>query len=283
MSQPQLQQEVSSLSKRKLGLNIEAFLRYISQQVTGIQTGLTRLDKQLGGLPGFWSIVGEPKSNKSTFALQIAAYNATIGNPVLFIDQENGRHRTERRLMCHLNNESWSSLHKMQGLREKYNNLSKLPLYFHFGKVSSDEIRSTIVEIMELHPDKKVTVIIDSLQAVARNLSDMRLSVDQWLQDIEALKLEFDAKVSIGIICEKRRGTYGEASVDSAKESGRIEYKTEMQLDMRNSDGQVIIECTINRDGPRGVRVAVTKVLKNTQDERSFCYKLRQDEDIFGI
>jgi len=77
MSQPQLQQEVSSLSKRKLGLNIEAFLRYISQQVTGIQTGLTRLDKQLGGLPGFWSIVGEPKSKPRTLTLDVAPNEAS--------------------------------------------------------------------------------------------------------------------------------------------------------------------------------------------------------------
>lgn len=284
MSQTQQQQqEASSLSKRKLGLNIDAFLRSISQTVIGVETGLTRLDKQLGGLPGFWSIIGEPKSNKSTFALQIAVHNAMKGEPVLFIDQENGRNRTERRLMCHLNGESWSSLQKMQGLREKYYNLSKLPLYFHFGKIEANDIVQITKEIYEVHPGKRVIVIIDSLQSVARNLTDMRVSVDQWLQDIEAMKLEFDGKISIGIICEKRRGTYGEAAVDAAKESGRIEYKTEMQLDMRNTDGQVIIECTINRDGPRGVKVSVSKMLKNPQDERSFCYKLRQEEDIFGL
>ena len=283
MSQQQQIQETSSLSKRKLGLDVESFLRHLSQQVVGVETGLTQLDKRLGGLPGLFSIIGEPKSNKSTFALQIAIHNAMIGNPVLFVDQENGKYRTAKRAMCHIYNESWSGLRKMQGLGEKYQGLSKLPLYWHFGKVDPEDIDGAIDEMLTLHPGKRVLVIIDSLQSVARNLSDLRMSIDQWLLDIEALKLKYDGKVSIGIICEKRRGTYGEAAVDAAKESGRIEYKTEMQLDMRNSEDQVIIECTINRDGPRGVRVPVSKVLKNINDEKSFCFKLRQEEDIFGV
>jgi hypothetical protein len=255
----------------------------MSQQVIGVETGLARLDKSLGGLPGFFSIIGEPKSNKSTFALQIAVHNAKMGNPVLFVDQENGRARTARRLLCHLHKESWSDLRKRPELGELYQGLSKLPLYFHFGKVEASDIDQAIDAMLALHPNKRAIVVIDSLQSVARNLSDLRMSVDQWLLDIEALKLKYDGKVAIGIVCEKRRGTYGEASIDAAKESGRIEYKTELQLDMRNAGEQVIIECTINRDGPRGVKVPVVKVLKNENDERSFCFKLEQDEDIFGI
>ena len=144
MSQQQVQ--TSFLSKRKLGNDVESFLKHMTQQVTGIETGITRLDKQLGGLPGFFSILGEPKACKSTFVLQVAAHNAMIGNPVFFIDQENGRARLARRLLCHLHGESWSDLRTRKELGELYQGLAKLPLYFNFGKIEMPDIEAAVEE-----------------------------------------------------------------------------------------------------------------------------------------
>ena len=67
---------------------------------------------------------------------------------------------------------------------------------------------------------------------------------------------------------------------DEAKESGRIEYKIEQQLDLRNQDGQIIIECTLNRDGPKGVQVPLIKVLKNPANEHSFTFRLQEEERV---
>jgi len=253
----------------------------ISRKIVGVQTGIEKLDKQLLGLAGFFAILGEPKACKSTFAMQLALYNAKIGNPVFFIDQENGKQRLTERILCNLHGESWSSVRAMEGLREKHASLSKLPLYMQFGQINMDEIRSSVEEMLRLHPGKRGLVIVDSLQSVARNLADLRMSVDQWLLDLDAMKLQYDGQLSIGVICEKRRGTYGEASVDAAKESGRIEYKVEQQLDMRNTGEQIIIECTLNRDGPRGMKVPLRKTLKDGNNEHSFTFKLEAEQGLF--
>ena len=278
MAQPQ---ETSFLSNRKLGLDTDKFMNRISRKIVGVQTGIEKLDKQLLGLAGFFAILGEPKACKSTFAMQLALYNAKIGNPVFFIDQENGKQRLTERILCNLHGESWSSVRAMEGLREKHASLSKLPLYMQFGQINMDEIRSSVEEMLRLHPGKRGLVIVDSLQSVARNLADLRMSVDQWLLDLDAMKLQYDGQLSIGVICEKRRGTYGEASVDAAKESGRIEYKVEQQLDMRNTGEQIIIECTLNRDGPRGMKVPLRKTLKDGNNEHSFTFRLEAEQGLF--
>lgn len=279
MSQQQVQ--TSFLSNRRLGLDADKFMSNITRKVVGVQTGIEKLDKQLLGLAGFFAILGEPKACKSTFAMQLAIHNAKIGNPVFFIDQENGKQRLSERILCHLHNETWSSVRQMQGLGEKYHGLSKLPLYMSFGKIEMNEIEASVDEMLRLHPGKRGLVIVDSLQSVARNLADLRMSVDQWLLDLDAMKLKYDGNLSIGIICEKRRGTYGEASVDAAKESGRIEYKVEQQLDMRNTGDQIIIECTLNRDGPRGMKVPLRKALKDNSNEHSFTFRLEAEKGIF--
>lgn len=250
------------------------------KESNGIKTGIDRLDSQLLGLAGFVGIIGEPKACKSTLALQIAAYNASQGNPVYFIDQENGKTRLSHRLLCHLHNLSWGELKQASNAGELYKQLSQLPLHCHFGKVDMENIEFAVDNMLQMYKNKRALLVVDSLQSVARNLSDLRMSIDQWLLDLDALKLKHDGQLTIIIICEKRRGAYGVATADSAKESGRIEYKIEQQLDLRNQDGQIIIECTLNRDGPKGVQVPLVKVLKNPANEHSFTFRLREEERV---
>lgn len=276
------QQEIShGLRTKRLGLNADSFLDRLNRKVVGVETGILELDQKLQGLAGFFAVLGEPKACKSTFVMQLALHNAKMGNPVFFIDQENGQQRLTERILCNLYGESWSSVRRMEELREKYEALSRLPLYMNFGKIEMPDIEASVDEMLRLHPNRRGLVIVDSLQSVARNLSDLRMSVDQWLLDLDAMKLKYDGLLSIGIVCEKRRGTYGEASVDAAKESGRIEYKVEQQLDMRNTGDQIIIECTLNRDGPKGMRVPLQKALKNIHNEHSFMFRLEQSKGVF--
>jgi hypothetical protein len=281
MDQSHLQEAIPGIKSKRLGLDSDKFLNRLNRKIVGVMTGIDELDRKLQGLSGFFAILGEPKACKSTFVLQLALHNAKLGNPVFFIDQENGQQRLSERIMCNLYGESWSSVRKMSELREKYEALSRLPLYMNFGKIEMPDIEACVDEMLRLHPGRRGLVIVDSLQSVARNLSDLRMSVDQWLLDLDAMKLKYDGLLSIGIVCEKRRGTYGEASVDAAKESGRIEYKVEQQLDMRNTGDQIIIECTLNRDGPKGMRVPLQKALKDINNEHSFTFRLEPSQGIF--
>lgn len=280
MQDPKVQ---TSLSNLRLGLDVDKFLNSLNKKVIGVETGISRLDKSLSGLAGFVGIIGEPKACKSTLAMQIAAYNAVeLGNPVYFVDQENGKTRLSKRLICHLNGVSWTDLHNNKDAGELYQQLSEHPLYCHFGRVDMDLIQQGVSEMFKMHPSKRGLLIIDSLQSVAKTLTDLRMSIDQWLLDLDELKLKYDGQLTIIVICEKRRGTYGTASVDSAKESGRIEYKVEQQLDLRNEDGMIIIECTLNRDGPKGIKVPLVKNLQFFGRDESFTFKLIEDQVMLG-
>jgi len=275
-------QQTSFLSNKRLGLDTDTFIERINKKIVGVETGIKKLDVELGGLAGFFAILGEPKACKSTFAMQLALHNAALGNPVFFIDQENGKQRLTERILCNRHNETWKTVRYMEELREKHAQLSELPLYLTFGKTEMADIEASVAEMLRIHPGKRGLIIVDSLQSVARNLTDLRMSVDQWLLDLDALKLKYDGQISIGIICEKRRGTYGEATVDAAKESGRIEYKVEQQLDMRNTGDRIIIECTLNRDGPRGLKVPLRKKLKDN-NEHSFTFALEAEKGLLDL
>lgn len=275
-------QQTSFLSNKRLGLDTDTFIERINKKIVGVETGIKKLDVELGGLAGFFAILGEPKACKSTFAMQLALHNAALGNPVFFIDQENGKQRLTERILCNRHNETWKTVRYMEELREKHAQLSELPLYLTFGKTEMADIEASVAEMLRIHPGKRGLIIVDSLQSVARNLADLRMSVDQWLLDLDALKLKYDGQISIGIICEKRRGTYGEATVDAAKESGRIEYKVEQQLDMRNTGDRIIIECTLNRDGPRGLKVPLRKKLKDN-NEHSFTFALEAEKGLLDL
>jgi len=275
-------QQTSFLSNKRLGLDTDTFIERINKKIVGVETGIKKLDVELGGLAGFFAILGEPKACKSTFAMQLALHNAALGNPVFFIDQENGKQRLTERILCNRHNETWKTVRYMEELREKHAQLSELPLYLTFGKTEMADIEASVAEMLRIHPGKRGLIIVDSLQSVARNLTDLRMSVDQWLLDLDALKLKYDGQISIGIICEKRRGTYGEATIDAAKESGRIEYKVEQQLDMRNTGDRIIIECTLNRDGPRGLKVPLRKKLKDN-NEHSFTFALEAEKGLLDL
>jgi len=268
------------LSSLRLGHDVDKFLRSLRKEISGIMTGLDRLDNQLKGLAGFVGIIGEPKACKSTLALQIAAYNASQGNSVLFVDQENGKMRLSQRLLCNLHGISMGQLRQLRNVGELYEQLSQLPLHFHFGKVDIETIDYAIDSLMMQNKGKPVLLIVDSLQAVARNV-EIRTSIDQWLLDLDTLKLKYDGQLTIIVISEKRRGAYGVASVDSAKDSGRVEYKVEQLLDLRNQEGQIIIECTVNRDGPKGAKVPLNKELQDPENEHSFTFTLNEEERIF--
>lgn len=267
-----------SLSSKRLGNDVDAFLRYMRKEKSGLSTGLKRLDQKLLGLAGFVALVGEPKACKSTLAMQIALHNASNGIPVYFVDQENGRRRLAKRMLCNRLDATWTTLPQEGGLGEAYASLSELPFYLHCGKLPFEQLQTDVDELFSFHPQSPGLLVIDSLQAMASKAESMRASVDELLIGLDQLKLAYDGRLTILVVCEKRRGVYGEAAIDAAKESGRIEYKVEQQLDLRNSaDGSaVIVECTANRDGPKGIVVPLKKVCKDPSNESSFLFKLEE-------
>lgn len=247
------------IDEYKLSSNWNTFEQYRTKSVRGLLTGYREIDRKIIGLPGFVTVQGEPKSYKSTFALNIALNNAKKGNPVLWVDRENGLQRTRLRMICNLAQVTSGAIksNKMtdeedERYCEAVEELNELPFYY-LDTINSEEMEEILEAIGKRHR-RPVLLVVDSLQSLVSDFKDRRASVDYWVFWFNDLKKKYETKLTVLVISEKNRSSYGMASKSGAKESGGIEYKSEMVLDLyrRGNDPEVKIECTYNRDGDTG-------------------------------
>lgn len=283
MQQLQTMPFVRTLSEFKLGRpeDAESFLDSTSNAVRGVLSGLPGFDKQIRGLQGIVGILGGPKACKSTLALQVALHNAAQGNPVLFIDRENGLMHMRERLICSYHNICWSDFCKASP-EQKMKAFTRLPSNFYLVNAgfSMELLTEWVDELVRSSTTGKAVLIIDSLHKLPMEMDNMRSSVDKWLLYLDDLKLRHNRKLTIITTCEKGRGKYDGAFKDGAKESGRIEYTLEQQLDMRVEGDVIVLECTYNRHGPTGDILFFEPVFSRPGDKWSFLFKLREREQV---
>ena len=247
-------------SKLKLQNNLfddlTAVVEYCHGGQSGIETGLPQIDEQMRGLKGFVGILGEPKTCKSSFLLSLAIHNAKKGIPVIYIDRENGKIQTAIRAICAAIGEGVESLSQMSSsaIREVGESLSSLPLLYLFD-LDEEELESCLDRIGE------GILIVDSLHALPfpSGIDSMRAAVDYWLNYFDSLKLKYGGKITIICSIEKNRSSYGTSSLKAAKESGRIEYKLEQLLSFIPQGDEIVIECILNRHGPKGQIMSIRK------------------------
>ena len=255
---------------------------YLARKLHGVETGIRVLDRALLGLSGLVVVQGAPKCHKSTLVLQAAIHQATLGNPALIFDRENGRQRSRTRLLCVVNH--CSTIDILAGdteqRREYIKAAYKLPIY-HTGMIESyEELRGWILELLAQYPNKRPFVVVDSLQKLPRIGTDERISMQNWMILFDTAKQEFEGQVTIICTSEKSRGeggkNYEQASLSAAKGAGGVEYTAEQVLDMRKdrATGGVIVEVVANRDGQEGSQTILKKVLADSADEASFCFRL---------
>ena len=269
------------LEKRRLP-GAERLLKYARQVSFGVRTGLQKFDKTFS-LQGFVGILGEPEACKSVLALQIAIHNAVKGNLVYFVDKELGEDLFLQRLLCSASArcwESWIDLKDREFVQAYCRALEKVPMYLNCYDTSFETVSSEIEWLCEqAKHGQKVLLILDSLQAVCGTSDTMRTGIDLWLEGLDRLKMRWRDTLTIVTTVEKRRGTYGEATKDAGKESGRIEYKLEQQFDLRaTADNQAIImQCTKNRHGPKQGTLTFRKLFESASPT-SFIFKLGERE-----
>lgn len=265
------------MKANRLGSSTEQLLAYLQQKELGLPTGIKQVDEQLLGLQGFVGLLGEPKSKKSTLMLQIALHNAKSGVPVRYIDVENGQILTTQRALSSVFDITTKELRisSQTNILAMCSSLAQYPLFYSPGLVELDTIYADVEYLVATYPSKKVLLMIDSLQAVQSELRDIRQSIDHWLLQLDNMKLRYDPNLIIMLTAEKRRGTYGVAQQDAGKESGKLEYRLEQQLDIRNDGDYLILACTENRRGPRMSDVRLQPVMKTTDDPWSFLFKLK--------
>ena len=271
------------LEKRKLP-NAERLLKYARQVSFGVRAGLPRFDKAFS-MQGFVGILGEPEACKSVLALQIAIHNAVKGNLVYFVDKELGEDLFLQRLLCSASArcwDSWLGLTDRDFVQAYCRALEKVPMYLNCYDTSFKVVRDEVSYLCEqAKHGQKVLLILDSLQAVCGTSETMRTGIDLWLEGLDRLKMKWRDTLTIITTVEKRRGTYGEATKDAGKESGRIEYKLEQQFDLRaTADNKaVILECTKNRHGPKQGRVIFRKLFESASPT-SFIFKLGEEQAV---
>ncbi len=257
------------------------FMDWTDQVTHGIKSGIQALDKEVRGLQGIVGVVGGPKACKSTLVLQIALHNAMQGNPILFVDRENSRSLMYQRLMCNLYGYSWDQFKKLPREKriESFTNLQKYPFQLMTTPFTMTSLEAQVDAMMSSVPAKgHAVLVLDSLHKLPMQLDNMRMSVDSWLLFLDHLKQKYNRKLVTLVTCEKRRGAYDEAVKDAAKESGRIEYTLEQQIDLRinQEDKSIIMECTYNRHGPSGFYVVCEPLYGSPDDEWSFLFRLRE-------
>lgn len=247
---------------------------YLSKATHGLKSYVPEVDNVISEIPGLLVIQGEPKSCKSTVALGVAIENCKEGVACLYWDRENGLQRTRLRMLSYLSQVNPQAIKfnimpdpERHRVNDAISTLKNLPFYYNMSN-NVEEVQENLSKLLQKH--SKVLFIVDSLQSLVQELNDRRASVDYWVYLFNELKLQYEGQLTIAVISEKNRYSYGIASKGGAKESGSIEYKAEMVWDIyiRPDEPQTIhMECTYNRDGETGYLTSFFK-------PNPFSYKL---------
>ena len=134
----------------------------------------------------------------------------------------------------------------------------------------------------------KVMLVVDSLQAMPTLNDNKRYSIDQWLNGLDRIKLNHEQNLVILTPVEKRKGAYDSMGLDGGKESGSIEYKSEMvfnlskpkDMETGRPTGFINLTCLKDRDGPSNYIVTLKPTLVIPHDKGSFCYRLEEVEEM---
>jgi len=223
--------------------DVEARRQAVREQGTaavGLPTGISRLDKLLGGLqPGLHLLAAEPGQGKTTFALQVASHVARVGYPVLFVSFEESLPRLTLKVIC-----------AQAGLETKkfadgYGDPTELEraagaygpklaaLYFVEGvaRLTVSQTKAKALQVMSRQKVDKCLVVVDYLQRWAagkREFSEFRHVVSGLVSELRELALRLDSPILV--ISSQNRPGQGSASLVSLKESGDLEYSADTAL-----------------------------------------------------
>ncbi len=266
------------LNEAHLSSNFSKLDAYLDRRLRGVQTGIRVLDSYLLGLGGVTVFQGDTGCNKSTLALQILHYNAKAGSVGIIFDKENGEGRLHSRLLCQANKLTETDLLVSKETQRVAwrSQLGALPIYIFTEALRDfDAVERTIAEGIQKAGNKSLILLIDSLQAMTPADDDQRVSLEKWMHFLDALKVQYNGKLTVLVTSETKRAGYGnEDGIGRGKGSNAIEFKAETLLDMRDAGvpGEVVVQVAKHRDGIKGERFFLRRVLKDERDLRSFVF-----------
>jgi len=239
-------------------------------ELWGLRTkSFPRLDKALMGIREIIVLVANPKTGKSTLALQIASEIADEGAGVIYYDFENGRMNLMTRDLCRKYNikykdELFNNEFSEQQIEEITKTLKNQDNFAIITdrKLSVEKIRSQVFQMRKHTGQEHILIVVDSLQKLPmKDLRERRAAVDQWLRDFEELKAE-DPYLTILLISELSRA-------GQPKESGDIEYTGHFLLKLKKNQE----EEDIDRYGDDMVRILTLEYARDVQSGISIKYK----------
>lgn len=255
--------------------------------VMGIPTGLTSLDTILGGLEaGLYILGGAPGTGKTTLALQMAC-DATREAPVIYLTFENSpANLTLKGLVARANQipelgkevlqprdvmRGWVDPRKLRLAAGQWKPIAeKLAVVEGSGQLTVSQLRAKALEAMNRHGADRCLIVVDYLQLWAKASAEMRglTTVRERVETLGTTLRELAMRLSSPVLAlssqNRSQGDYGsgkgKAALDSLKESGDLEYASDVVLFLTPAEDRttvkpaVAVDLTVakNRHGETG-------------------------------
>lgn len=213
----------------------------------GLSTGLTKLDALIGGFePGLYLMAGGPGVGKTTFALQLAA-TVTREAPVVYVTFENSpANMTLKALTARAGinpadvARGFADLDALRRAAEEWRPIGeRLAMIGGTAQLTVAQVRALALRAMNRHKAERCLIVIDYLQLWAKAAADLRSMatvrerVEVMGNALRELAVRLDSPVLAIANQNRAGGNYGgsgAASLDSLKESGDLEYMTDVAL-----------------------------------------------------
>jgi replicative DNA helicase len=209
-------------------------------EIRGLSTGLTPLDKTIGGLEaGLYVLAARPSIGKTAMGLQIASNVAQRGRKVIFFTLEMSVKKLYERLASSLAKVSLdrvrrgkASSEELQALAQELGEFSECQFMIHTGVVTAGDIRA-IVQRESLR-DEVALVVVDylGLMASAKRAETRNLELGAIARSL--LLAANDLDVPIIAIHQLNRSVEMRADkrplLSDLRESGQIEEHADVVL-----------------------------------------------------
>jgi replicative DNA helicase len=254
-------------------------------------TGFGTLNDVLGG--GLESkrlvvVLGAPNSGKTTWIHQVADHVADGGRPVLYVTSEDSPHDLMCKTLSRIGKVNYTAVKKgwdserariTQTLATQAGRQSTR--YLRYVDATSGVSLEIIKEKAQVHfaeqPGQGV-LIVDYLQRLARAMRlagsspmELREAVTSLTEQLRAMACELDCCV-VAVASQNRGGYNGSNSMSSAKESGDVEYTSDVILALGDDTDRKAINSST-----KSIKL---QVVKNRQGDRDRCISFDFQPDI---
>ena len=248
------------------------FILDLANPSPGLKTGFTMLEGIIRGLtPGLFIIAAPPSAGKTTFVKQLADQVADMNEaPVLFFSYEQSAAELRIKSLARLTKQDGKSVpnEDIKEGKESARVEEVAKIYKSFGKrikVIEGDRQHTVGRIRLMAQREKIitgkppVLVIDYLQIipVAEAGKDKRIEIDYLVSDLRRITRDIGSPVIV--ISAMSRAEYNKIKMSGFKESGGIEYGTDiaaiLSVEKEQEEGTertVKLNIIKNRNGRRG-------------------------------